>query len=258
MASTINATTSSGIVATAENTGQLQLQTTGTTAVTIDASQNVGIGVTPQTWYTGKALQLGSYSAISDLSTSTRINNNAYYNAAGSATYINTAAATEYASGGGTHYWKYAASGTAGTAITWTNVLYITTQGYLHSPPTYSNTTGAAANLVIEASGQFVKSTSALKYKTDVRNLESIDINKFRPVRYKSKCANDDKTKDFIGIIADEVDAAGIKELVTYNPDGEVEGFQYERLTAVLVKTVQEQQITINDLKARIETLEAK
>lgn len=42
----INATTSSGIVATADNTGQLQLQTTGTTAVTIDTSQNVGIGNT--------------------------------------------------------------------------------------------------------------------------------------------------------------------------------------------------------------------
>ena len=46
MASTINATTSSGIVTTADNTGQLQLQTTGVNAVTIDTSQNVGIGTT--------------------------------------------------------------------------------------------------------------------------------------------------------------------------------------------------------------------
>jgi hypothetical protein len=35
----INATTSSGIVATADNTGTLQLQTAGTTAINIDASQ---------------------------------------------------------------------------------------------------------------------------------------------------------------------------------------------------------------------------
>jgi hypothetical protein len=46
MAVTINASTSAGLVQTADTTGQLQLQTAGTTAVTIDTSQNVGIGGT--------------------------------------------------------------------------------------------------------------------------------------------------------------------------------------------------------------------
>jgi len=41
MASTINASTSSGIVQTADTSGVLQLQTAGTTAVTIDTSQNL-------------------------------------------------------------------------------------------------------------------------------------------------------------------------------------------------------------------------
>jgi hypothetical protein len=44
MASTINASTSSGLVNTADTSGVLQLQTASTTAVTIDASQNVGVG----------------------------------------------------------------------------------------------------------------------------------------------------------------------------------------------------------------------
>jgi hypothetical protein len=44
MASTINASTSSGLVNTADTSGVLQLQTANTAAVTIDASQNVGIG----------------------------------------------------------------------------------------------------------------------------------------------------------------------------------------------------------------------
>lgn len=46
MASTINATTASGggVITTADASGVLQLQTGGTTAVTVDASQNVGIG----------------------------------------------------------------------------------------------------------------------------------------------------------------------------------------------------------------------
>jgi hypothetical protein len=128
-------------------------------------------------------------------------------------------------------------------------------------------TTGSAANAYFNSGGnnQFLRSTSALKYKTDIRDLESIDILKFRPVRYKSLCEADDKTKDHFGVIADEVHAAGIKELVTYGVGEEIEGFQYERLTVVLLKSLQElkaindtQAETINALTARIVALEVK
>jgi len=44
MAVTLNANTSTGFIATSDTSGVLQLQTGGTTAVTVDASQNVGIG----------------------------------------------------------------------------------------------------------------------------------------------------------------------------------------------------------------------
>jgi hypothetical protein len=44
MAVTINASTSAGLVNTADTSGVLALQTAGTTAVTVDASQRVGIG----------------------------------------------------------------------------------------------------------------------------------------------------------------------------------------------------------------------
>lgn len=47
MAVTINASTTAGLVQTADTSGVLALQTAGTTAVTVDASQNVGIGTTP-------------------------------------------------------------------------------------------------------------------------------------------------------------------------------------------------------------------
>jgi hypothetical protein len=51
MASIINASTSGagGVITTADASGQLELQTAGTTAVTIDASQNVGIGTVSPT-----------------------------------------------------------------------------------------------------------------------------------------------------------------------------------------------------------------
>ena len=72
-----------------------------------------------------------------------------------------------------------------------------------------------------------------------IRDLEEVDINKFRAVRYNSKCELDDQSKDHFGVIADEVAEAGITELVNYGSDGEVEGFQYERLTVVLLKKLQ-------------------
>jgi hypothetical protein len=49
MTTTINASTSSGLVQTADNSGILALQTAGTTAVTVTASQIVGVGTTNPT-----------------------------------------------------------------------------------------------------------------------------------------------------------------------------------------------------------------
>ena len=48
MTTTLNASTAGagGFIATSDNSGSLALQTAGTTAITIDTSQNVGIGVT--------------------------------------------------------------------------------------------------------------------------------------------------------------------------------------------------------------------
>ena len=49
MASIINAATSGGLISTADTSGILQLQTAGTTAVTVGASQNVGVGTASPT-----------------------------------------------------------------------------------------------------------------------------------------------------------------------------------------------------------------
>jgi len=49
MAVTINASTSAGLISSADTSGILQLQTASTTAVTVSASQNVGIGTASPT-----------------------------------------------------------------------------------------------------------------------------------------------------------------------------------------------------------------
>ena len=128
---------------------------------------------------------------------------------------------------------------------------YWSDTGNITVPATYNNTTATAANMVVGGSGFYARSTSALKYKQDIRDVEDFDIGLLRPVRYKSKCAGDDQTKDHLGLIADEAAEAGFEELVTRNADGEVEGFQYERLTVVLLKEMQR-------LKAEIAALKGK
>jgi len=61
MTTTLNASTAGagGFIATSDNSGSLALQTAGTTAITVDASQNVGIGTTtPKVRLAGKVLSI--------------------------------------------------------------------------------------------------------------------------------------------------------------------------------------------------------
>jgi hypothetical protein len=135
------------------------------------------------------------------------------------------------------------------------------TNGYLVSPPTESLTSSQSANVYINSSGTFKRSTSALKYKKDVRDLESIDISSFRPVRYKSNISGEDPNEEFIGFISDEFHDAGLTELVSYGDDSDgkptiVEGFNYDRITAVLTKALQDANKKIETLEAKVKALE--
>lgn len=129
MASIINAATSGGLISTGDTSGQLQLQTAGTTAVTINSSQNVGLGVTPSSWggggYSGKALEVGAVgnSLWGVNATNLYSMNNIYYNSG--FLYASTNKASYYLQQDGSHFWNSAPSGTAGNAITFTQVLSV-------------------------------------------------------------------------------------------------------------------------------------
>jgi len=63
LASSINASTTAGVVTTADTSGVLNLQTAGTTAIAIDASQNVGIGTVTPSFPSGTGLAIFNTSA---------------------------------------------------------------------------------------------------------------------------------------------------------------------------------------------------
>tara|TARA_B100001057_G_scaffold94411_1_gene90879 strand:+ start:1210 stop:2061 length:852 start_codon:yes stop_codon:yes gene_type:complete len=107
------------------------------TAITIDSSENIGIGVTPSTiWSTSyDALQIGiggSISAHSSAGDALKIGSNFVYE--GTAPnyydkYLTTSTAHKYELDADGHKWFYAASGTAGNAISWSEAMRIASNG---------------------------------------------------------------------------------------------------------------------------------
>jgi hypothetical protein len=135
----------------------------------------------------------------------------------------------------------------------------ICTPGRLQSDGTYSITTGSSANVFISTEGLFSRSTSSLKYKTDV---EDVDINYSealvygsRPVWYRSLSESDPSDYSYWGFIAEEV-AEIDPRMVHWGDDGP-EGVQYDRYVVHLVNVIQRQQQRLDAMESRIAALEA-
>jgi hypothetical protein len=167
MASIINASTSGvgGVITTADNSGILNLQTAGTTAITVDASQNVGIGVTPSAWSANmRAVEAGAWTALvgSTAASSgyTRLMNSSYYNGTN---FIYKGTGTSYVpaqyvmTSSGAHEWHTAPSGTAGNAITFTQAMTLDASGQLAI-----GRATAASMLDIEKGGATTNATSGI------------------------------------------------------------------------------------------------
>jgi hypothetical protein len=114
----------------------------------------------------------------------------------------------------------------------------------------YNTTTANAANVEIANDGIMRRSTSSLRYKSDVVNATHglADVLKLRSVTYKGK---NDGDRIFGGLIAEEVHEAGLTEFVAYDKEGRPDAIHYGNMVALLVKAVQE-------LTARVAELEAK
>jgi len=130
MASTISAGTTSGtaIAIAGDTSGQLELKTNnGTTAVTIDTSQNVGIGLTPPVGSGNyRSLNVGATFIYGNTGLAVAAYNN---NADINDKYIITGVASSYTQSSGNHIWYNAASGSAGASISFTERMRITSSG---------------------------------------------------------------------------------------------------------------------------------
>jgi hypothetical protein len=334
MAATINASTSSGIVQTADTSGVLQLQTAGTAAITVDASQNVGIGTTSPSQklsVNGNTSILGGNKlylwnaannsapylssptdntiAFYDTSSTERMRIDSTGNVGVNTTTMfgkfNVSGGGLYSVGGGSSSGYFAVRGnnqtlpasdngtdsTPNLAITvnYSNgsaeVDYFNCNNAGDGHHFYQKTGAAAAtrimllsgggNLTIsgatatKATGTTWSNPSDQRLKDNIRDYtkgttELMQV-RVREWEYNGKGGTTEGMKG-LGVVADEVMTVLPNTVETYdaklNADDEetiaIKKFDATEITWLLVKTVQEQQTIINDLKARIEILEAK
>jgi hypothetical protein len=110
----------------------LELQTGGTTKVTVDNAGNAGLGVVPSAWGSlVKAFQVGGTSSLQNFNNlSTSVGQNVYFDGSVER-YLTTATATRYTQSLGQHSWATAPSGTAGAPITFSQAMTLTQGGNL-------------------------------------------------------------------------------------------------------------------------------
>jgi hypothetical protein len=98
----------------------------------LDTSGNLGIGVTPSAWSVGKSFEVGyvGNGIFSAASNDVYVNEGCYYNG-GWKYAASSIGVAQYELGNGVHYWKIAASGTAGNAITFTQAMTLDASGNL-------------------------------------------------------------------------------------------------------------------------------
>jgi hypothetical protein len=126
------------------NDGSIQFATSSSTKMRLNASGNLGLGVTPSAWFSGtKALQINGGSMYA-ANTYTFVGSNIVYTDAGDK-YINTGFATVYGQLSGEHRWYNAPSGTAGNAISFTQAMTLNASGNLGLGTTSPSTFGKLA-----------------------------------------------------------------------------------------------------------------
>jgi hypothetical protein len=263
----------------------LTLQSAGTTAVTIDTSQNVGIGTTSPADKVSVSQDQNAQSNIAI------INQNAGSSAKSAVRFSSYGGYWDIANGSiannvnsltfgnsGTERMRIDSSGSLaiGTSsalgkmsLYWNNTtqqgftLQASTTTFNGSPIVFYNSSGALSGFIGQTSTTISYNTSS-DYRLKENIVSMVGALKkvllLKPVTYTWKLDGSNGQ----GFIAHELQeivpdcVGGEKDAV--NEDGSIkpQGIDTSFLVATLTAAIQEQQTIINDLKARIETLEAK
>ena len=151
----------------------------------------------------------------------------------------------------------FAATGTAGTYRGLYADLFTTPEASittLISSGAYSTVIGSTyRDVYVDNTGLIGNLVSSARYKEDIENLNDVNwIYNLRPVEYKYKTSTSDNRE--MGLIAEEV--VDVKpDLVSFNESGDPETVVYSKLVTPLLKAIQDQKSTIEELKSENEML---
>ena len=298
MSTIINATTTNGVVIQPDNSGSLVLQTNnGTTAVTIDTSQNVGIGTTSPAFSGSrnglvvKGNTTNGGEVIVQTSVDTGSTGLAISKSGVEASLFNRSNGLLSFGTNDTERMRIDSNGnvSVGTSNTGAKLtVYASSQASMDVRTTttsdgilgYFNTGGSSGSAVYVfpcrfGSTQFFAggvywSGSVMQYTgtSDFRLKENIvdagsGLEKLSKVKIRSFDWKESGNHVDFGVIAQELEDIAPEAVAKGrdNEDGSINtpyAVDTSILVPAMIKAIQEQQTIINDLKARIETLEAK
>jgi hypothetical protein len=132
--------------------------------------------------------------------------------------------------------------------------------------PTGVRSVGARNNIVvtdyagawIDADGNFGISPSSRAMKKDITNWSGTAIQnllKLQAVMFRYKTQDSSTGKKQIGLIAEDVIAAGFPEFVFYDKAGVLQGLNYDRITVALIELAKYQDARISKLESTILSL---
>jgi hypothetical protein len=289
MSTIINATTTNGVVIEPDNSGSLELQTnSGTTALTIDTSQNVGIGTTSPVNLSGQKSVTINASGVAR--TDYQISGTTQGFVLVESGYLGIyTPSTQYLALGTNDTERMRIDSSGNVLIGQTTNTYSGKLAMSHNSSVDdglvirdTRTTGGSnqVSFIYNTTqvGRIHTTSSATTYATssDYRLKENIlpmtgaldKVLQLKPVTYTWKQDGSNGQ----GFIAHELQAVvpdavvGEKDAIeTYTDEYGIkqtrpkyQGIDTSFLVATLTAAIQEQQTIINDLKARVETLEAK
>jgi hypothetical protein len=177
------------------DTGGYYFQNSTNTATTLllNDSGNLGLGVTPKPWRSIlRAFEIGVGSIVGRPSVNQiLVNTNTYTDSSAVDRYIQNGGAAKYLQGAGSHIWFTSPSGTAGNAVSFTQVMMLDTSGRLGigtSIPTHklSVTGGELGNMIswtdaMNGTGYLGIRSGAVSINSD-NNLvfETVDVERMR------------------------------------------------------------------------------
>ena len=213
---TVGATTAS----TSTTTGALTVAGGLGVGGALNVGGNVAIGTTPSAWSGFSALDIGGGGSIAGSSLETIILQNAYFNGS-NLIYKNTGYATFYDLNNGQFIWKYALSGTAGTAITFTEAMRINGNGNVGI-----GTASPAYTLDLSGSARIVTSLG-------VGTTPSGTTGEIRATGNITAYYSDDRLKTKLGVIENALDKICSLEGFYYEANETAQALGYEPVREV-------------------------